>query len=522
MRGVAPPPASWLLLALSATVGVLAVIVRLWRHDVAFDVFVDEFVYQQLGASVRDGGLPHYANGDLFFLHPPGYFYLQGLWQGLWQSLTGADPSDPVLAVFDGRILNGLLGGLTAGLVVWLAGRRVLLWGLLAGLVVLVEPFMLRQNGRVLLETAVMVWVLLGLALLLPLASGSTSRWRAVAGGLAFGGAVLTKDLAVMVTLLPLLLSWFLQPRQQRPWLLVAAVSTVVPYLVYLLAVLATGQGGAWWAAKGSGILRAVGLQVTTGFSAPGSPPLWDQVLVQLMDFGATFALIGLGAVCAAWVLWSDAEDVVLTALVYIGGFVLLGYSVTAGTIEEHFMYFLLVPSVVVVAGAGALVLAAPGPRPALRRQPATRGRSGRPSAPAWRWPLLRDARGSVLLLALLLMVALNAATYTRWAQADDNGFMLARQYLLENAEPGAGVIIVNGTSEFALRDAFDVGPYTSEEDRALHDVEYLLVPWKEVEQGYTYVTLDTVQELVPLGTAVLEHESRTYGSVALYRLPPP
>jgi hypothetical protein len=145
--GGAPLSAPRRRLAAAALTAVLAVVLRWWRHGVTFDVFVDEFVYQQLGSSVRDGGLPRLGDGP-FFLHPPGFFYLVGA----WEQLTGADvTSDPIQAVFNARELNGVLGGLTAGLLVWVMGRRSVARGLLPGLVFAIEPFALRQNGRVLL-----------------------------------------------------------------------------------------------------------------------------------------------------------------------------------------------------------------------------------------------------------------------------------------------------------------------------------------------------------------------------------
>lgn len=508
------------VLSASASVAVLAFSLRWWRHDVNFDVFVDEFVYQGLGHSVRDGGLPRFGQDELFFLHPPGFFYLLGA----WERLTGADASTPMAAVFQARVLNALLAGLTAALLVWLVGRRSLRWGLLAGLVFAVEPFALRQNGRVLLETAAVAWVLVGLAILIPLTEGRHRAWRAVLGGLALGCAVLTKDMLVMLTLLPLAVAWAMRPRE-RSWVRLAFPAALVPYGAYLAFVAATGHLGAWFETKGGGLLRVLGVEVTTGFSAPGAPSLWVQIRSQLLDFAPTYLLLGAGVLCAFWLLSGAAADMALIALTHLGALTLLGYSATAGTIEEHFLYFLLVPSVLVVAGAGARLQSGElGPPRRRRNSPVTS--HARPSRSA---RFLAQSRkllfryGAVLLACLmLLIIVLDTMTYVRWAQRTDDGYTRAREYLMARAVPGTGVIVVNGTSEFALGDAFNVGPFTSDEDRIRHDVRYLVVPWKEVIQGYTYVTLDTVQELAADGRRVLTLDSPTYGSVDVYLLPPP
>jgi len=513
---MSPAPRSRRLVPVVIGVAVVAFTLRWWRRDATFDTFVDEFVYEQLSRSVRGGGLPSLSDG-LFFLHPPAFFYMLAGWEHVVGLPRGADALQAVMVA---RGLNAVLGAASAALLVWLVGRRSPFWGLLAGLVLAVEPFALRQNGRVLLDTAVVFWILVGLLVLRPLGEAPRRDWRAWVGGLALGLAVLTKDKSVMLTVLPLVLLYGLRPRQ-RIWLPTALVASAVPYTAYLLAVTATGHAGAWADAKFGGLLRAVGADVTTGFNAPGAPSLVQQILRQLADFGATYVLLAAGAVCSVLLLRAAADDLVLLSLTHMGAFAMLAYSAAAGTLEEQFLYYLLVPSIATLFSHAAVARQLPLLRwrqQRHRRRSLTSFGLRRLAAAVRHLPL----SGVPLLVLIGVVLVVDGATYVRWHTTPDDGFTQVRDYLIDNSPTGTGVIITQGTSEFVFGGRFDAGPWTGDEQRVQHRVRYLVVPWREVYQGYTYVTLPTVRELVAQGQLVLSVPSRSYGEVALYRLPYP
>ena len=148
-------------------------------HGGSFDLYGDEVVYTELGRSVISGGFPNYQ-GSAFFLHGPAFFYLQAG----WARLTGPPPG--LMAwVYNVRMLNGLLAGVTAAVLVLLAVRAGLLrTGVVVGLLFAVEPFCIRQNDRVLLETPMMLWVMLGylvfISLIGRLPSGRSCPGRSV------------------------------------------------------------------------------------------------------------------------------------------------------------------------------------------------------------------------------------------------------------------------------------------------------------------------------------------------------
>ena len=151
-----PPPARVIRIA-AAGAGVLTLLIRLALHARPFDLFGDEVIYTDLGRSVLSGGFPRFF-GTIFFLHGPGFFYLESGWAHLLGS-----PSSLMAWVYEMRTLNSLLAAATAVALVLLASRisspRV---GIAAGVLFALDPFCIRQNDRVLLETAMMLWVVLG------------------------------------------------------------------------------------------------------------------------------------------------------------------------------------------------------------------------------------------------------------------------------------------------------------------------------------------------------------------------
>ena len=207
-RQASRPKGSALLLA-AAAVG-LSLVIRLSLAYRSFDLFGDEVIYTGIGRSVASGGFPRF-DGQLFFLHPPAFFYLEAGWQRLLGSQPGL-----VAQIYQMRALNVLIAGVTGALMVLLATRATssLLTGSVVGMRFALDPFYIRQNDRVLLETSMMLWVLLGYLVYLSMIGRPPSRWlwtRAVGAGLLFGIAVLTKDEATLLTVFPLLLAALLR-----------------------------------------------------------------------------------------------------------------------------------------------------------------------------------------------------------------------------------------------------------------------------------------------------------------------
>lgn len=512
----------------AAGAALLTVALRLFQSSRAGDLFIDEPIYRRLGDSAAAGGFPRTDEG-LFFLHPPGYFYVEAG----WTKLVGAH-SDVIAGVYSSRVLNALLAGVTAALLVFLVARvRSRGAGAVAGLVFALDEYCIRQNNRVLLETGTMVWVLAGYLVLVGLTrpgpsgpsapagpsgrsgssdpAGSTGpagptarsgpgarpRARALLAGLFFGLAILTKDHAVLITVLPLLAALLLGWGPPRRLVALTAATTLASYCVYVALIALNGHFGAFWEAKTAGVRRLLGVVQETGFNSEGTPSLTGRLVAELPGYTSTYLLLALTPV-ALFLLLRRREPVYrLLALFQASAIVTLGYAVGLGTLEEQALYLLFVPNLV--------ALAVTVPVPSRTR------------------PVLR-VLGCGLLVALL---AAPAASYAHARGTPDNGYERLRAYLLTHVPAGSGIVTVDGArargvTDWVLRDTYRLGPWVTPEEQAANGAGYLIVPWRVVEQGYGRSSLAEVRRLTDGLRPEFAFDGPMYGTLALYRLPSP
>jgi hypothetical protein len=491
----------WRAAALAGTAGALAALLRLVRLGRSGDVFVDEIIYRDLGRSAASGEFPRTAQGP-FFLHPPGFFYLEAGWGRLF----GFRP-DLIAGVDQFRMLNAMLAGGTAALLVLLVFRAS---GSLpvagaVGAVFALDPFCIRQNDRVLMETAVLFWVLAGYLVLLPLTGGEVpakARLRAIFAGLLFGAAVLTKDEAALVTILPLAVAALSRWRPRREPLVLSCVASAVPYGVYFAFVVAFHHFQDFKAAKSSGIARLLGETQPTGFNAHGAPSLTSRLLAEAPGYATTYALLLIGPLGWLVIRRLGGPELRLLGLYYGSAFLALGYALTVGTLEEQALYLLYLPTLLIVGPAIRLWIRSREERHTVHWQRTT---------------------AAVTAAALLC----TATLYTTGRLHSDNGYAQLRAYLAARVPPGSAITFVDGSTElgisyWALRDRYRVGRWITPLDRARYGVHYVVVPWKTISQGYSSLTSAQVRQLVAPGRMLFSRQGSTYGLLALYWLPLP
>ena len=501
------------VVVVAAAAGVLTTVLRLVGLRHALDIFVDEPLYAELGHSVKSGGFPM-VDGARFFLHPPGFFYLEAGWERLFGS--GADIVDSIYKL---RPLNAVIAGATASALVLLVARAGSLRAAAAtGALFALDPFCIRQNGRVLLETAMMFWVLLGYIVVLPIGfarlrclppvAADSQRLRAICAGLLFGLAVITKDEAVLVTVVPLLVAAVARrTSRQRPLFLLAAGTTAVPYVIYVITVAAAGHLDEFWAAKSSGVLRLLGLLQITGFNAPGAPSLASRLLDELPYFGTTYALLATSIVALVFLIRRGGPSERLLGVFFAAAVARLGYAVLFGTLEEQSLYIMVVPAFAVVGVAAALV----EERYVTRR-----------------------ALEAMLVTVLAVVIALDNHTYLQWRLNPDDGYVQLRTYMAAHVPAGARVAAADGDTRAAetgdvlgpsariLGDRYRVTRWLSPAEQARKNVRFLVVPWREVDEGYSYLTRSDTLRVIKGARPLFALRDRTYGRLVLYRLPRP
>jgi 4-amino-4-deoxy-L-arabinose transferase-like glycosyltransferase len=494
------------LAVLAAAVGVGTLAIRIALHGAAFDLFGDEVIYTDLGRSVINGGFPRFF-GIVFFLHGPAFFYLESGWSWL-----AGKPASLMAWVYEMRMLNAMLAGATAVVLVQLTARvSSLRAGLLAGALFALDPFCVRQNDRVLLETSMMFWVLLGYLVLVSLIRRPTSAWartRAVGAGLLFGIAVLTKDEAALVTVLPMAAAAVLRWGPSR-WLIALIVgATALPYAVYVSVVPANGYTPWWWSAKTSGIERLLGVIQTTGFHRSGS--LGSRLIAEGGNFWTTYALLAL-AVPAAWlVLRRGGPMARIMGLLYCASGVTLAYAVTLGTLEEQELYLLVVPSFIMISVGFTL------------RHKASHAR---PRSAARAFIVVKTA---AIMTTLAVVFGLNVKTGVQWLRQPDDGFAHLLPYLAEYVPPGMAVdtpaarlpLSQSDGGRYELEGQYRTGLWTTQSSLRKDHVRYILVEWGPIDEGLSYLDQAQVRALIGHSRLLFSYTGRSYGQLALYEMP--
>jgi hypothetical protein len=482
-------------------VGLLALVARLVAIWPAYDLFGDEVDYVDLGVSFRQGHFPPQFAHNPFLLHPPLFFALSSAWEFLVG--TGGPYFHLVTEV---RALNAIFGTITAVLLYDLGRRSVgRSAGLAAGVLFALDAYVLRQNGRDLLETTTLAFVLAGYWVLLRLfqpkgggVARSLRRMRtiAVAGGLLLGLSTLDKDMTFALILAPLAVVWWREWGLSRDMARLVVVAALTPYVLYLLALVAVGQFGSFFSQETVGLQRMLGLKKESGFSRAGSPSLVHTMVAQLTSFGVTYLVCGLGFLAALYLLRvSRRNDQRLLALVTLSASLTLVYAVLFGTIEEQFLYFMMVPAILSVASAAVLAVGSiPGP---IRRG---------------RW-----SRRIAVLLAITLVYDGGLWVQTR-ASADNGAQRVVEWFAAHDPHPG---LIGDDTEAitYALQHyGYGAVNIPAPADAQRLKVRYLTVLSKQVAGNYGYLDADQAAFYERYGQLVFSFHESTYGDVQIYR----
>ncbi len=337
----------WVLAGLVVLVALTARSIGLTRAN---DLFIDELTYADLSSMLADGRLPALF-GEPFFLHPPGGLLLDAaVMRAL--DLRGT----PMDLVFQVRWVHAALGVVLV-LVVYLIVRSLTTRAVavVAGLVLALDPFLLRNDSRVMLETPMTTFLVSGLLGLLVAIAQPPGRVRVlleVCAGLLLGCAVFTKDMSAVPVGVLLILGCVV--RRTVPAGTVLRVASVVPlpYVVYLAVVVRAGLLPVWWDEKTFGLRRMAGAEQVTGFNMPGAPSLASRLLVQVSRFGTSYVLLAGCVVVGVLAACSPQANRRLAGFLAVGAGMLGGYAALAGTLEEQFGYVVVVSCVPALACA--------------------------------------------------------------------------------------------------------------------------------------------------------------------------
>ncbi|SDZ08580.1 Dolichyl-phosphate-mannose-protein mannosyltransferase [Geodermatophilus africanus] len=471
---------------LAAAVAGVALGVRSFGLVHGFELWVDEMLYADLGASAGRGEMPRLADGP-FFLHPPGFFLIAGA----VIRVLGLETADSMTLVYDLRWLTAVLGALTVALAFLLirriAGTAPALW---VAAVLVVEPFVLRNNSRVFLETSACLFVIAGLLVVIDyLAGPERGRWflRLLGGGVLAGYGVMTKDVLVVFAVLPVLVAVLWRHTLRLREAAVFLVGSALPYTLYLSVLWLTGYLGNWIEAKQQGLARLSGEPQISGFNAPNAPSLVSRLIEEAQQYATSYVLLAicpLAGLIAAFSRHPGRRLVGLAAMI-MG---MLGlYLAAFGTLEEQFGYPVVLASVMAIAIA--------------------------PVELACRWPVLR--RPATVLMSLFLAAAVFMGL--RLELADDDGFLQYDRWAAEELPAGARVGVTNDTSARAFGLDPRYGLWTTAPLLHENGAQYVLTVSHPIEQGYAMAHPELLSWLERHATVLFLDRGETNGETLLW-----
>lgn len=471
----------------AACVGWLAVVFRVFGVQRANDVFIDEVTYADIAQQIAEGRMPS-LSGTPFFLHPPGSYAFNALIIRVL-GLEG-HPMDLALQL---RWVNSFLGALTV-VVCFLLVRRLagLVPAAIAGTILASDPFVLRMDGRLMMETPAGLAVLTGWLLALWALGSKLGRgrmWLEISAGLVFGIAIVMKDMTAVFTVVPLLAAVFWRRTVPLQAALRILGCSIVPYLIYLSVIAANGLFSQFLDQKSVGVLRMVGAVQMTGFNSVPGVSLTDRLLDMAGRFGTSYLLLGLSVVAGFVVALSPQVERRVMGLFSVFTGSVGVYSVFFGAAEEQFGYCVVLAALVSIPIAAAMVVTC---RPRLRGAVAT---------------------AAVLMTVVSLFLGVQARSVV------DDGLVRARDWMIAVLPESSKVGLTSVTGEFALlpHQGWEVLPSL----KSLRDgnADFVLTQGRPLSEGYGFAAPELLGWLQDNAQPVFTFTGPTSGDTVVWRL---
>jgi 4-amino-4-deoxy-L-arabinose transferase-like glycosyltransferase len=443
--------------------GLIAAALRLINITTSYNLFIDETTY---GAIARDSTLATgpMLHGAPFVLHPP----LGLLLLAAPAHLLGTQ--DLATLVGELRPFVALVGALTVA-VLFLTLRKAGLRkaAFVAAALVSLDPLVISFDSRVMLEAFGQLFATLTIAAAVGAANAPPrTRWRwtamtALAGAATFG----TKETFGLVILATLVFVAIAAPRGHRRPPLFAAGGMLVGYGLVNLAMINWAGFAAWWQMRTSGLARLLGTHQPTGFKAGGvHESLWDRILPNGAELGATYAVLVIGGICVLSLLWDvlrrrgaigELPPAALSAVRVLAIWAVcacgyLGYAIVFGSLEEQMFYIAAAPC----AAALAIRIFLTGNQ------------------------LLRQG----LLVGVGALIVAQGIAWCQVHTVPDDVYPQMLAQISDVVPPGSAVSVTEETAQFVLS-GYNLGQWATVDELASHHVEYVLLSDRLVDGGY-------------------------------------
>ena len=489
--------------AIAIFVAIITYILRNIHLNHSFDVFVDELVYLRISQYVSTELRIAYHDGP-FYLHPPLFFVIQAIYINVFPLGIGT-----IGEVYSVRYMNLAFAGLSASFLFLLCQRAFgVSGGVIAAILFALDPFVIRINSRNLLETVAIFWVLVGYYLIIVLLE-KKSPLHAVISGLAFGAAILTKEVMILVVLGPLVVCFLFNCLISRSAALLATLVAITTYSVYPLFVFLQGQWHDFEWQKLQGIYRFIGIIQTTGFNQSGehAPSLMESLVRQAAQYGTTYTIIMLGFPATLFLLRRNIQYDRFCAVASSIAYIFFLYSVLFGTNEEHYYYLVILPAIICISGCCVRVLQMITPEEGRRRL----------------------VHGLFVVSAASFVVSMSYLWYQRHF-TPDNGCERLISYIIHNLPSGSRIFPSIDPVRVILEDYAEDYDYVLESwtsnvdyddvlESSASNVEFVVVSTLQVRAGYGEIDHAAHAWLRDHAEPVFQFMGPTYGELLLYKL---
>jgi len=347
-----------------------------YRLNMAPDVHTDEFNYYRAGYNIWRYGSFSWPESGPITVHPPLYF----LCEAALFSLVRHGLEDMYRGVYTARLLNDFYATLTA-LFLFLLARRMsgTRMAVLAVVLFMWDPFVLRTNRRSMLETMTELLILIGFYVFY-ISQDNFSLHRQLLCGLIWGLALLTKELAIICmtclgtyTLIsPYRTAAFrgrvcpktnwlagylreirgtlLYKRDLVRGVLISFLTSLAVWSAFPIWAFSVGEGERFIETKLSLLKRWLGFIQNTGWNRPEAS-FAEALARNLHQYATSYLLLGLGALVTAYLFFFKRDQVTRFILAWAGTmYAIFAFIVVRGQNNDQYFYLLIVAAIFAIA----------------------------------------------------------------------------------------------------------------------------------------------------------------------------